>query len=183
VQLITVAKRYARALADAAGDGDRDRLERLAADLSLAADVVGRDPRLLRFFADPSVPAPHKEAVVEALAKKGKTAELSRKFLAVLIARRRLAALPAIARAFEKIKDERCGVVAVETTTAVPLSAAEVKRLRESLQEMTGLQVRLTVSVDPAVIGGARTRIGSRVYDGTLRRQLAILRDRLAAAR
>ncbi len=183
MQQIAVAKRYARSLADAAGEKGRDLLDRLAADLSLAAEVIGRDTRLLRLFADPSVPARDKETVVGALAKKAKAADLTRKFLMVLIERRRMAALPAIARAFERIKDERLGMVAVEATTAVPLSATEVKRLRESLEKMTGLQVRLTLSVDPAVIGGARTRIGSRVYDGTLKRQLAILRDRLAEAR
>jgi F-type H+-transporting ATPase subunit delta len=65
----------------------------------------------------------------------------------------------------------------------VPLSSAEVKRLRESLEKMTGRKVEVRLNVDPAVLGGARTRIGSKVYDGTLSRQLALLRERLAQAR
>ena len=70
-----------------------------------------------------------------------------------------------------------------ETTTAVPLSTAELKRLREALQKMTGRTVRITHRVDPTVLGGARTRIGSRVYDGTLKHQLVALRERLVGTR
>lgn len=180
---IAVAKRYARAFADAVGAKGAARLEPIAAELSLTAQVIGRDGDLLRFFDDPSVPRPDKSHILDTLQKKGKCGDLTRRLLDLLVDRRRLSILSEIAVAFEALRDERLGIVAAETTTARPLGVTEQKRLREALETMTGRTVKLKISVDPAILGGARTRIGSKVYDGTLKRRLALLRDRLAAAR
>jgi F-type H+-transporting ATPase subunit delta len=183
VKPLALARRYARALADAAGGTDGSRLEKTAAELQLLAEVFGLAPRALRFLDDPSIPADQKEKAMARLALAAKLGDLSRRFLQVLIDHRRVGAIPEISRAFTELKDGRLGIVPVETTTAVPLSAAEVKRLEGSLEKMTGRAVRLTTRVDPALVGGARTRIGSRVYDGTLKRRLALLRAQLAVAR
>jgi F-type H+-transporting ATPase subunit delta len=195
VQPVAVAKRYARALADhveQAGERGRPgkppgtvpaRLETVAAELVLVARVLGADPKFQRFFADPSIGQDDKRAAIDALAKKAKLGEAVRNFVLVLVTNRRLGAIGAVRDAFAAIKDERIGMVSAETTTAVPLSAAEVKRLHEALESMTGRTVRVTHRVDPAVLGGARTRIGSKVYDGTLRHQLESLRDRLVGVR
>ncbi len=64
-----------------------------------------------------------------------------------------------------------------EVTTAVPLGDAQIARLREALAQATGQQVTVSTRVDPAVIGGAVTRVGSVVYDGTLARQLARMKE------
>jgi len=183
VQPIAVAKRYARALADSAGAQGPARLEAVASELSLAAKVLGAEAKFARFFANPSISQEDKQGAIDALARRGKLSEIVRSFLLVLVANRRLGALHSIRDCFEAIRDERLGIVKAETTTAVPLSAAELKRLRESLEKLTGRTVRITHRVDPAVLGGARTRIGSRVYDGTLKHQLAALRDRLVGTR
>jgi len=183
VQPIAVAKRYARALADSAGGNELGRLEAVASDLALAAKVLGADAKFAHFFADPSNSQEDKRGAIETLARRAKLSEVVRSFLLVLVANRRLGALGAIRDCFEAITDERLGIVKAETTTAVPMSAAELKRLRESLETMTGRTVRITHRVDPAVLGGARTRIGSRVYDGTLKHHLAVLRDRLVGTR
>ncbi len=180
---IAVARRYARALADAAGRKDKARLETIASEIDLLAEVLERAPRVLRFLDDPSIPQKWKEEVVATLGREAKIGEVTRRFLQVLVERRRLAAISAISQAFTTIKDQRLGIVPVEATTAVPLSAPELKRFRESLEKMTGRTVRLELRVDPAVLGGARTRVGSRVYDGTLKRKLQTLRARLAAPR
>lgn len=179
---IAVARRYARALADAAGARPAD-LEKLGADLRLAAGAIEGEPRLQRFFADPSVDPRHKTQVLETLSRKGKMTDLASAFLRVLVENRRMAAIGAIATAFEAIRDQRTGVMEAEATTAVAMTAAEEKRLRESLEKLTGRSIRLKLNVDPALLGGARTRIGSRVYDGSLKRRLALLRERLGEAR
>jgi F-type H+-transporting ATPase subunit delta len=183
VKPLALARRYARALADAAGGADEARLEKTAAELQLLTEVFERAPRALRFLDDPSIPVQDKEKAIASLARAAKLGDLSRRFLQVLLDHRRLGAIPEITRAFTEIKDGRLGIVPAEATTAVPLSAAELKRLKASLEKMTGRTVRLTTRVDPALLGGARTRIGSRVYDGTLRRRLALLRAQLAIAR
>jgi F-type H+-transporting ATPase subunit delta len=177
------ARRYARALADVADGEDPGRLEAIAGELSLVADVLGRAPQALRFFEDPSVSHEDKEKAIGTLGRKAGTGDLTRRFLRLLIERRHLAALPWIARSFAAIKDQRLGIVPAEATTAVPLSGPEAKRLRESLERMTGRRVRLSLTVDAALLGGARTRIGPRMYDGSLKRKLQILRGRLAMAR
>ncbi len=176
---LAVARRYARALADVVGEKHPASLEKAAAGLSAVADVLRREAAILRFFDDPSVHREQKEAAIGAVARKARLDAVVQRFLVVLVERRRLAALPAIAEAFRSIKDQRLGIVPVEATLAVPLPAADQKRFRETLEKMTGGKVRLSLRVDPAVLGGARARIGSRVYDGTLKRQLVILRRRL----
>jgi F-type H+-transporting ATPase subunit delta len=182
VKPIAVARRYARALADAAGS-EPNLLDRLAADLRLAGAAIAGDAALSRFFADPSVDQAHRNAVVDTLVRRGKMHPLAAGFLKVLVCNRRMADIAPIARAFEAIRDQRLGLVEAETTAAVPLTPAQQTRLRQSLERVTGRTVRLKVNVDPALLGGARTRIGSRVYDGSLKRQLAILRERLGEAR
>jgi F-type H+-transporting ATPase subunit delta len=187
--MATVARRYARALADSVegkpGEGakkDPDRLETTAAELALVVRTLSADPKFGRFFADPSVPHKNKQAAIEALARKGRLSEAMRNFLVMLAVNRRMGALAAIQQTFEQVKDERLGVVRAETATAVPLSAADLKRLRQALETITGREVTIAHRVDPTLLGGARTRIGSRVYDGTLRRQLEALRERLVGA-
>jgi len=192
VQPVAVAKRYARALADYAetkpgesgrsGKQDASRLDSLASELALICGVLDGDPKFARFFADPSIDQKDKRAAIEAVARKGKLSDAVRNFLLLLVSNRRLGALGAIVRAFEQEKNERLGIVSVETTSAVPLSAAEQKRLKEALEKLTGRTVTIAQRVDPSLLGGARTRIGSKVYDGTLRRSLETLRDRLVGA-
>src|SRR2546425_839797 len=192
VHPVAVARRYAGALADhvemkpgepgKTAEKDPSRLEAAASELALVVRILDADPKFGRFFADPSIPQKDKQAVIDALSRKARLSEATRDFLRVLVINRRLGALASIRRAFEEIKDERLGVVQAETTTAVPLSAAELKRLREALETVTGRRVNIRHQVDPALLGGARTRIGSRVYDGTLRHQLEALRRRLVGA-
>jgi F-type H+-transporting ATPase subunit delta len=192
VQPVAVAKRYARALADYVESGPKEggraagkdpaRLEPVAAELDLVCRILQQDPRFERFFANPSIDQKAKKTALEAVAKKAKLSDAVRAFLGVLVTNRRLGAIRAVRDAFDAEKDERMGILPAETTTAVPLSAAELKRLREALEKMTGSKVRVTQQVDPGLLGGARTRIGSRVYDGTLRQKLDALRDRLVGA-
>lgn len=180
---LAVARRYARALADVAGSQGTKALDRTAREISLANAVLGADAQILRFFDDPSIPRDKKDASIQTLARQAKLSELSARFLGVLIDNRRIGALSAIDEALRALRDERLGIVRAETTLAVEPSEAEVKKLQQALEKMTGRRVQLTVTLDPEVLGGARTRVGSQVYDGTLRSQLAALRRRLAQAR
>lgn len=179
VKPLAVARRYARALADVAGEQDAKILDRTTDEISLAADVLAGDPQILRFFDDPSVQREHKDASVQTLVRQAKLSELSARFLGVLIDNRRISALSAIGEALRALRDERLGIVRAETTMAVKPSEDEMKELRQALEKMTGRQVQLSVTIDRNVLGGARTRVGSRVYDGTLKSQLAALRRRL----
>lgn len=180
---LAVARRYARALADVAGQKDAKILDRTSREISLATAVLAGDAQILRFFDDPSIPRENKDASIQTLVRQAKLSELSARFLGVLIDNRRISALAAIDEALRALRDERLGIVQAETTMAVKPSGDEVKELQNALEKMTGRQVQLSVRIDPEVLGGARTRVGSQVYDGTLKSQLAALRRRLAQAR
>ena len=177
---VAIAHRYARALADVAG-GDAKRLDGIASELDLLASVLSEDAKLRRFLTSRSVRADQKEAVLATLADKAKLSDVTRRFLGVLDQNGRLEVLPEIAAAFGEIADQTAGIVPAEATVAVKLNETDVEALAASIEKMTGRKVRLSVKVDPAVLGGARTRVGSRVYDGTLRTQLEALHKRLSA--
>ena len=180
---LAVARRYARALADVAGQDDPKILDKTTREISLAARAIAGDPAILRFFDDPSVRKEDKDAAIKTVGRQGKLSQLSLRFLAVLVENRRMSALRTIDEVLQEIRDERLGLVQAEATMAVSPTKAEQQKMKQALEKMTGRTVHLSVKIDPDVLGGARTRIGSRVYDGTLRNQLAILRKRLAMAR
>jgi F-type H+-transporting ATPase subunit delta len=176
-----VASRYARALADLAGAKDPKHLEATSSEIDLAARVLGSDAALLSFFANVAVSRAQKDEILATLAEKAKLSDLTRRFLGVLVDNGRMDALPYIARALAGIKDDALGIVAAEATVAVKLDDAGAAGLHQALETLTGRTVRLSVKVDPEVLGGARTQVGSRVYDGTLKTQLQALRRRLLA--
>jgi F-type H+-transporting ATPase subunit delta len=86
-----------------------------------------------------------------------------------------------IADAFDLAIDERLGVVRAEVTSAEPLDNAQRDRIQEELTRVAGKQARCEFSVNPDLIGGVVARIGSTVYDGSVRSQLENLRERLIA--
>lgn len=178
-----VAGRYARALAEIVGAGDGPALVKTSAEIDLLARILGAEPVLRAWFDDATVPADQKEKALESLASAAKLSDLARRFIAVVIAHRRVGALPAIATALHAIRDAATAIVPARTTVAAKLDDAETAALKAALETMTGQKVRLTVTVDPAVLGGAVTTIGSRVYDGTIRSRLEALHRRLATAR
>ena len=107
---------------------------------------------------------------------------LTATFLRILLDAKRLAGLEGILRAYESLMDERLGRVKAVVTSAAPLDDAERDGLCRRLSEVAGKQVYLELRQDPALLGGVITQIGSRVYDGSLKTQLARLRDELARA-
>ncbi len=97
-------------------------------------------------------------------------------FLGALVENNRTAVIPIISTVFHEELEAREGIVPAEITTATPLSDELRTRTQQTLERVTGRSVRLTCKVEPALIGGAVTRVGSKVYDGSLRTQLSELR-------
>jgi F-type H+-transporting ATPase subunit delta len=91
----------------------------------------------------------------------------------------RLELLGEISRAFRERLNDKNGVVRARITTAVPLAAEQAETLRRRLTEVTGRQVTLQTNVDPSIIGGVVTEVDSTVYDGSVTRQLARMRQKL----
>lgn len=177
-----IAGRYARALAEVVGEQDAAALDAVGQQIDLLAHVFAQDPGLARFFDSPTTRPAHKAAALETLAARAGLSDVARRFLGVVADRRRTAALGAIAEAFRGFRDRAAGIVPVEATVAVTMGDAETASFRAALEKMTGRKVRLSVKVDPGIVGGVRTQIGSRVFDGTLESHLRALHRRLAAA-
>lgn len=174
------ATRYARALFDVAiKEADPPRVE---TELTAFAAIVQANEPLHRVLATPAIPAARKRAIVEALlAKAGPVTPVLSKILLLLADRDRLALLADLAEAYRERLRQHQQIVKAEVTTAVPLSADRRAALEKGLAKATGRTMELTATVNPAIIGGAVTRIGGTVYDGSVARQLERLRDQLSA--
>ncbi len=172
------AARYARALFDVAvREADP---ERAGTELAAFAAMVSAHEPLERALVTPSVPPARKRAVVEALlAQSGITTAVVPKLLLMLADRDRLVLLPDVAEAYRERLMQHQGVVRAEVTTAVPLPGERRAALEQGLARATGRTVVLTATVNPAIIGGAVTRVGSTVYDGSVARQLERLKEQL----
>ena len=177
-----VASRYAQALADAvlAPTSDVEPKQALA-QLRSIEDLVESTPELRSVLLSPAIATSKKRAVMGRFAEQLGVTRLVRNFLFLVVDRRRADILDEIAVAFEAALDERLGFVRAEVTSAAPLSERQQTELQESLSRVAGKQVRCEFKLNPELIGGVIARIGSKVYDGSVRTQLQSLGQRLAS--
>lgn len=180
--LSAVISRYVEALADVVtGSGSvirpGDALEELRAfDTALGSSIALRNALI-----SPSVPASRKRAVVGRIADQLGLSRVIRNFLFVLIDHRRIAEVPQIVPALELVLDQRLGFARAEVASAGELSEAQRSTLNGRLERLTGKRIRMRFTVDQSLIGGVVARLGSTVYDGSLRSRLHGLERRLAA--
>lgn len=174
------AIRYARALFDVARkEADIDQAGR---DLAAFAQLVAGHEQLPRVLSNPAIPAARKRAVVEQLlARAGSVSPVVAKLLTLLADRDRLALLPEMTAAYQDRLMTHANVVRAEVVTAIGLPGDRVTALQQGLAAATGRQVQLETRVDPSIIGGAITRIGSTVYDGSVTRQLEKMKEALVS--
>ena len=177
-----VASRYAHALADAVLS-PTSGLEgkQAAAQLRSIEELVRTAPELKNVLLSPAVSTSKKRAVMGRFAEQLGVSRLVRNFLFIIVDRRRADILDEIADAFETALDERLGFVRAEVTSAAPLSDRQEAELQEALSRVAGKQVRCDFKLNPELIGGVVARIGSKVYDGSVRTQLQSLGQRLAS--
>ncbi|MGH7270228.1 MAG: ATP synthase F1 subunit delta [Polyangiaceae bacterium] len=172
-----VANRYAKALLDlGVAEG---RLDKVVEEFDAVARVWDISPDLRKAVENPLISHAEKKSAIEELAKRLGVSPTTRNTLLLLIDRRRAQALPAIARALNTLADARKGVVRAEVTTAATLAESYYSRLQSQLESMTGQRVLLERRTDPGLIAGVVTRIGDRVFDGSLRARLETLREAL----
>jgi F-type H+-transporting ATPase subunit delta len=174
----TAATRYAKALFDVAVTEKAD-LDDIAATLGAFSDLVARHELLARALFNPAVPTPRKRATVDELLKQVTLPPIVAKLLILLAERDRFVILSEIVDAYRQRLLDHQNIVRAEVTTAAPLDESRTAAIEKSLVQATGRQVRLSTAVDPALIGGVVTRIGSSVYDGSIAGQLARMKKRL----
>lgn len=176
------AGRYARAIFDVALKEGID-IEKAQADLQQFVDLFAAHPVLTSTLGNPAIPASKKKALVSALVTRaGNLTSVVSKVILLLADRDRLLLLPDILRIYrERVMDHQ-KVIRGEVTTAVPIAADRLRALEQGLQKATGRTVILESKVDPSIIGGVITRLGSTVYDGSVTSQLQKMRQALLEA-
>ena len=173
----TVARRYATALADVVTA--RGEAREVQSELSAWEQMMRSNPQLLEVFSNPTIPYEQKRNVLNALLARARVRPTTANFLQLLLQNQRLADLGEINRRFALVLDERSGVVSAEVTTARPVPRASQDALRAKLAQLTGKNVRLSFTTDEELIGGMVTRIGSTIYDGSVRNQLQRVKETL----
>ena len=175
-----LAQRYARALVDVVLEpGSTVKPEDAVAQLQAAAQMVAQSSELRIALLTPAIATSRKRAVMGKLLDEIGSAPIIRNFIYVVIDHRRIGVLDEIREAFELALDERLGFVRAEVSSAAALDESRGARLESELSRLTGKKMRLRFTVDPELLGGALARIGSTLYDGSLRGQLRQLRREL----
>jgi F-type H+-transporting ATPase subunit delta len=175
-----LAHRYASALVDIVlKPGSTLKPEEAVAQLRAAAQMVAQSAELRTALLTPAIPTSRKHAVMAKLLDELAVAPYIRNFIYVVINHRRIGMLDEMRDAFEVALDERMGFARAEVTSAATLDEKRSAQLESDLSRLTGKRMRLRFAVDPELLGGVTARIGSTLYDGSLRGQLQHLRREL----
>ncbi|MBL8149851.1 MAG: F0F1 ATP synthase subunit delta [Blastocatellia bacterium] len=177
MSITTIANRYAKALADIAIEKGEHR--EIQEELAEFVRLMQESQELREVFSNPTISQQQQRQVLGAISELAKPKLTTNRFLNVLLDNHRLQNLPEIYQAFSKAVDERLNIVSASITTATALAEAEQQALTEQLKKVTGKEIRAKFQVDPSIIGGVITHIGSQIYDGSIRNQLEMLKTRI----
>ena len=175
----SVARRYAEALADvvlARGEAPEVQAELVAWEKMIASSDL-----LQELLDNPTIPSDEKERAINDLIARSKVRQTTANLLRLLLKNQRLSELAEINERFAEILDERAGLVSAEVISARPVPESIKQSMQQDLRKITGRDVKIDFTIDENVIGGTITRIGSTVYDGSIRNQLLELEKRLAS--
>jgi len=173
----TIARRYSSALADVVVKSGETEL--VKGELGEWERLISGNDDLKSVFSNPAIPHLNKEKLLEGLLEKTRPAKSTANFLRILLRNGRLTELGDINERFESELEARSGVVSAEITSAREIPEAERSALRANLEKLTGKKIKISFNIDDRIIGGVVTRIGSTVYDGSVKTQLENLKERL----
>ncbi|HYM12842.1 MAG TPA: ATP synthase F1 subunit delta [Bryobacterales bacterium] len=180
-----LANRYARALVDVvtgtAPVSSGIVPEEITGELRDFIAAFRSSTDLRNVLESPAVAPDKKKTIITEIGQSLGLSRVTRNFILTVAAHRRLPLLEEMLEGFETLLDERRGVVRADVAAARPVEAEQQSNLAARLGAVTGKQVRLHFSVDPSLLGGVLARIGSTVYDGSVKGQLHALGRRLAA--
>jgi F-type H+-transporting ATPase subunit delta len=170
-----VARRYAKALLMIGVE--QKKVEPLRAQLSQLAGLFRDSAELRVVLLNPSIRLEERKAVMQQIVDRVKVDPIMRNFAMLLLDKDRFRYCEAISMEFNRMADELEGVVRAKATSAKALNIAQRASVKKALEELTGKRVELEVDTDPALIGGVVARVGSIVYDGSVRTQLEMLKE------
>lgn len=173
----TIARRYGAALADVVlKTGETDTVK---SELTQWATMIESNSSLYDALTHPAIPHAQKEKLLESLIERTRPSRTTANFLRVMLRNGRLQEIGTINERFTAELEQRSGVISAEVISARELPEGERSELRSRLERLTGKKVNLNFNIDQAIIGGVVTRIGSTVYDGSVKTRLENLKEQL----
>ena len=180
--MAAVDLRYARALEAVVTEQKLDR-EAVKQQLGEFLASYEESPQLREVLGDPSIPQEQKVRVLDAMARRLGASGAVRNFVAVVTAHERMGELQEMLTAYLQLADRDTGIAEAEVTSARPLDESGRRAIEAGITALTGeTQVRATYREDPELLGGAVIKVGSTVYDGSVRGQLQQMKQRLVTA-
>ena len=178
--MASVASTYARAFADVVLSAHLDA-NRAVGGLHEIASLLAENADLRRVWENPAVPAEQKRNLLDAIVQREGIDRQVRNLVAVLIDHRRVQFLPRIVEQLEKELDARLGFAEAQIFSARELGDAEKRALETQVEKTTGKKVRARYALDSSLLGGAVIRVGSTIYDGSVKGQLERIQAAISA--
>ncbi len=177
----SLARRYARAVYSLGIEGGAGgSLDAIGRDLRGLVAAMKVSPELGETLTNPALRRADRRRVLEALLARMTVTPTTRNTVLLLLDRERLGALADIAREVDAMIEARAGRVTAEVTSAQPLTTTQLQQITASLEKLSGKQVEIVRREDPTLLGGVIAKLGDVVYDGSVKTQLASMRDQLA---
>ena len=174
-----IAMKYAQAIFELAEDAQA--VDTVGKDLTVVADAIEGQRDLAIFLEHPSTPRDAKKEVMKEIFAR-EVGELTQKILLYLIDKRRETMIADIVLAYKNLTYEARGIVEAHVRSAMALTESEAARLTQALKKRSGKEVVLTQSIDPSLLGGLVVQMGDTLLDGSVKRQLAEMKDALMQA-
>jgi len=178
--MASVASTYARAFADVVIDARLD-VHRAVGGLRRIASLLSESTELRRVWENPAVPAEQKRKLLDAIVHREGIEKHVRNLIAVLIDHRRTQFLERITEQLEKELDARLGFAEAQVTSARELADAEKRALEAQIEKVTGKKVRAHFGLDASLLGGVMVRVGSTIYDGSVKGQLERIKEAISS--
>lgn len=178
--MASVGSTYARAFADVVLSTNLDA-DRAIAELRSIAALLAESSELRRVWENPAIPLDQKRRVLDVIAQRDEISRQVRNLVAVLIDHRRVHFLGSILGQLEKELNARLGFAEAQIASARELDEAEKRTLEGQIEKVTGKKVRARYGQDASLLGGARVRVGSTIYDGSVKAQLEKIREAISS--
>ena len=179
--MAAVTARYSRALADVVFEQKLDA-QKVVGEVRAIEAALSESPALRHTWDNPAVQMPVKVKVLDAIVAKLGGSRITRNFVALLIERGRIRQLKEIRTQFEAEVNERLGIADAGVTSIRALGEDEKRALESQIGKVTGKKIRASYATDKNVMGGTVVKVGSTVYDGSVRGQLQRLKQQLIEA-
>ena len=178
--MASVGSTYARAFVDVVLSAKLDA-NRAIAELHTLAGLLADSADLRRVWENPAIPAEQKRGLLDAIVQRDEISRPVRNMVAVLIDHRRVPFLKPIVQQVEKEINQRLGFAEAQITSVRELGDGEKRTLEAQIEKVTGRKVRAQYGQDASLLGGALVRVGSTVYDGSVKGQLEKIREAISS--